>query len=64
MRWMGHVAYMQEMINVYKVSVRKHKGKKLLGRPRKTWKDNIKMDLNATEYKVGEWISLAQNGVQ
>lgn len=61
---MGHVSYMEEMINVYKVSVRKHKQKKLSGRPRQRQKDNIKTDLNATEYKVGERISLAQNGVQ
>jgi len=45
MRWVGHVARMGEERGVYKVLVRKPEGKRLLGRPRCRWVDNIRMDL-------------------
>ena len=40
-----HVALMGERRGVYKASVRKPEGKRPLGRPRRRWEDNIKMDL-------------------
>ena len=45
MRWAGHVARMGERIGVYRVLVGKTEGKRPLGRPRRRWEDNIKMDL-------------------
>ena len=45
MRWAGHVARMGEMRGVYRVLVGKPEGKRQLGRPRRRWEDNIKMDL-------------------
>jgi len=45
MRWAGHVARMWEGRGVYRVLVGKPEGKKKLGRPRRRWEDNIKMDL-------------------
>jgi hypothetical protein len=45
----GHVARIGERRGVYRVLVRKPKGKRLLGSPRLRWEDNIKMDLQ----KVG-----------
>jgi len=45
MRWAGHVAHMGEERGVYRVLVGKPEGKKQLGRPRRRWVDNIKMDL-------------------
>jgi hypothetical protein len=45
MRWEEHAARMGEKRGVYKVLVRKPKGKRLLGRPRCRWEDNIKIDL-------------------
>ena len=42
--WAGHVAHMGESRGVYTVLVWKPEGKRPLGRPRLTWKDNIKMD--------------------
>jgi hypothetical protein len=45
MRWAGHVARMGEGSGVYKVLVGRPEGKRPLGRPRRRWKDNIKMDL-------------------
>ena len=45
MRWAGHVALMGERRGVYRVLVGKPEGKRPLGRPRRRWEDNIKMDL-------------------
>ena len=45
MRWAGHVARMREKRDVYRVLVGKPRGKRPLGRPRRRWEDNIKMDL-------------------
>ena len=60
MRWAGHVARMDEERGVYKVLVRKPEGKRPLGRPRRKWVDNIRMDL-----QVGcgymDWIGLIQD---
>jgi hypothetical protein len=45
MRWAGHVARIGELRNGYKILVGNPEGKKPLGRPRRRWVDNIKMDL-------------------
>jgi hypothetical protein len=45
MRWAGHVARMREKRNAYSLLVGKPEGKRPLGRPRRRWVDNIKMDL-------------------
>ena len=45
MRWAGHVARMGEERRVYRVLVGKPEGKRPLGRPRRRWVDNIRIDL-------------------
>jgi hypothetical protein len=45
MRWAGHVARMGEGRGVYRVLVGMPEGKRPLGRPRRRWENNIKMDL-------------------
>ena len=45
MRWVGHVELMGESKGLYRVLVGKPEGKRPLGRPRRRWEDNIKMDL-------------------
>jgi hypothetical protein len=45
MRWAGHVALMGEYRGVHRVLVGKPDGKRPLGRPKRRWEDNIKMDL-------------------
>jgi len=45
MRWEGHVARMGERRGVYRVLVGKPEGKRPLGKPRRRWVGNIKMDL-------------------
>jgi hypothetical protein len=59
MRYAGHVAHMGENRGEYMVLVRKPEGKRLLGRPRYRWKDNIKMDLQ----EVGAWTGLIWLGI-
>ena len=44
-RWSGHVARMGKGRGVYRVLVGKPEGNRPLGRPRRRWEDNIKMDL-------------------
>ena len=51
MRWVGHVVRMGEGRGVYRVLMGKPGGKRQLGRPRRRWEDNIKMDLQ----EVGCW---------
>jgi hypothetical protein len=59
MRWMGHVARMDEGRGVYRVLVGKPEGKRPLGRPRHRWEDNIKMDLQEVGGGCGDWMELA-----
>ena len=54
MKWAGHVALMEERRGVYRVLVGIPEGKIPLGRPRRRWEDNIKMDLQ--EVICGVWI--------
>ena len=46
---------------VYKVLVGKPEGKRLLGRPRRRWEDNITMDLQEVGMGCGDWMELAQD---
>jgi len=56
MSWAGHVARMGEERGVYRVLMGKSEGKRPLGRPRRSWVDNIKMDLQRRD--VGMWTGL------
>jgi hypothetical protein len=40
-RWAEHVTHMGDMRNAYKILIGKPEGKRLLGRPRRRWKENI-----------------------
>ena len=61
MRWAGHVARMGEERGVHRVLVGKPEGKRPLGRPRRRWEDNIKMDLQKVGGSRGVWMELAQD---
>jgi hypothetical protein len=52
---------MGEGKGVYRVLVGRPEGKRPLGRPRRRWKDNIKMDLRETGTDEVNWIWLAQD---
>jgi hypothetical protein len=62
MRWVGHVARVREGRGVYRVLVGKPEGKRLLGRPKRRWEDNIRMDLIQVGCGCEDWIGLAQDG--
>jgi len=53
MRWAGHVARMGEERGVYRVLVGKPERKIPLGRPRRRWVDNIRMDLQEVGIRIG-----------
>jgi hypothetical protein len=64
MRWAGHVARMGEGRGVYRVLVGSPEGKRPLGRPRRRWEHNIKLDLREIGIDGANWIRLTQNRVQ
>ena len=60
MRWSGHVARMGEERGAYRV-LGKPEGKRPLGKPRRRWVDNIRMDLQEVGCGYMYWIGLAQD---
>ena len=58
MRWAGHVARMGEDRRVYRVLVGKPEGKRPLGRSRRRWMDNIRIDLQEVGCGYMDWIWL------
>ena len=60
-RWAGHVARMGEDSGVHRVLVGKPEGKRPLGRSRRGWEDNIKMDLQEVGGSRGDRMELAQD---
>jgi hypothetical protein len=60
-RWAGHVARMGEGRGVYRVLVGKPEEKRPLGRPRRRWEDNIKMNLQKVGGDREYWMELAQD---
>jgi hypothetical protein len=67
MRRAGHEARMGEDRCVHRVLVGKPEGKRQLGRPRRRWEDNIKMDLQKLERFMGtgwSWLRIGTGGGQ
>ena len=52
---------MEQSRNAYRVLVGKPEVKRPSGRPRRRWKDNIKMDLREVDCDPGDWIDLAED---
>jgi hypothetical protein len=61
MRWPGHVARMGEKRNTYRILVEKPEGRRLLGRPRRRWVNNIEIDLREIGWDCVDWGDLAQD---
>jgi hypothetical protein len=64
LRWAGHVARMEKGRGVYRVLAGRPEEKRPLGRPRRRWEDNIKMDLREIWINGANWIRLSQDRVQ
>jgi hypothetical protein len=60
-RWTGHVARRWEKRNADRLLVGKPEGRKPLGRPRRRWVDNIRMDLVEVGWGDVDWIGLAED---
>ena len=61
MRWAGYVVRIEERRGVYRLLVEKPEGKSPLGRPRRRWEDNIKMNLKEVGCGDMDWIDPAQD---
>jgi hypothetical protein len=61
MRWAKLVARMRKIRSVYRMLGGKPEGKKPLGRPRRRWEKNIRMDLGEIEWEGVDWIDMAQD---
>jgi hypothetical protein len=61
MRWAGHVARMGEVRGAYNILVGRPEGRRLLGRPKRRWEDNVKMDLREIGFGDVDWIHWAQD---
>jgi hypothetical protein len=57
----GHVARMEEGRSTFKILTGKPTGKRLLGRPRRRWEDNIRMDLEQICINAGNWFDSAHD---
>jgi hypothetical protein len=58
MRWAGYVAHMGEVRGAYNFLVGRPEGRRPLGRPKRRWEDNIKMDLREIRFGDVDWIGL------
>jgi hypothetical protein len=61
MRWAGHIARMEDTRNAYRILVGKPEGKRPLGKPRRKWVGDIKMDLREIGWDGRNWIELSQD---
>jgi hypothetical protein len=61
MRWAGHVARMGEKRIAYRILVGKPERKRPLGRRRRRWVDNIKMDVRERGCDGVDWLGMTQN---
>jgi hypothetical protein len=61
MRWAGHVARMGEMRGAYNILVGSPEWRRPLGRSRRRWEDNIKIDLREIGFGDVDWIHWAQD---
>jgi hypothetical protein len=60
-RWAGHVARLGEKRDVFRLLAGKPEGKRPLGRPKRRWVDNIRMNLGEVGWEDADWIGMAQD---
>ena len=60
LRWRGHVARIEGR-RAFKILISQPTGKKPIGRPRRRWGDNIKMDLKEIGINTRNWVDSSQD---
>ena len=61
MRWVGHLARIQEGRSAFIILTGKPTGNRPLGRPRRRWEDNIGMNLEEIGINAGNWVDSTQD---
>ena len=61
LRWARHVARMEEGRSAFKILTGKSTGKIPLGKPRRRWEDNIRMDFEEIGINARNWVDSAQD---
>ena len=61
LRWACHVVRLQGDRSAFKILTSKPTGKRPLWRPRRRWKDNIRMDLKEIGINTRNWVGSAQD---
>ena len=61
LRWANNVARMEGGRSAFKILTGKPTGKRSLGRPRRRWENNIRMDLEEIGVNAGNWVDSAQD---
>ena len=61
LRFAGHVARMEEGIRDFKILTGKSTGKRTVGRPRRRWEDNIRMNLKEMDVNTRNWVGSTQD---
>ena len=61
LRWAGHLARMEEDRSAFKILTGERTGKKLLGRRRRRWEDNIRMNFEDIGINEGNWVDSTQD---
>ena len=61
LRWAGHVSRMEEGRSAFKILTGKPTGKRPLGRPRRRWENNIRMNLEDIGINAGNWVDSVQD---
>jgi hypothetical protein len=59
--WAGHVVRMEEGRSAFKILIGNPTGKRPIGRPRRRWEDNIRMDLKEVGIIMKNWVDSAQD---
>ena len=61
LRWVGHVVRIEEIRSAFKILTGKPTGKRSLGRPRRRWEDNVRMELEEIGINEGNWVDKARD---
>ena len=61
LKWPGHVARLEEGRSSFKILTGKPTGKRPLGRPRRRWDDNIRIDLKEIGINTRIWVDSVQD---